>query len=219
MKKGNQMKDKELYQKIAQFEGYPIDYQSNLSTQQKLIEDSVNTSNSNIHIQNSYTYKYISIVAAILVVLVSIAVYFSVNPIKKEARQLSQIQSTPSKAIVDQPMLNVKNNSPQRARNFNAVIVSDTNTLNIDTNKTMVFQSQIIAFQEDTIVPQKEIATKEQPKLFAKRQRIKQFDFESNVNPLPAEASRKKMEYFVLKDGQFKIFSRNKNQININHFY
>ncbi len=214
MKKGNQMKDKELYQKIAQFEGYPLDYESNLSTQQKLIEDSVNTSTN----QNSYPYRYISIVAAILVLLVSIAVSFSVNPIEKEYKQLAQIQSIPSKAIIAQPMLDAKNNSPQRARNFNASIVSDTNTLNIDTNKTIIFQSPIIAFQADTIVPQKEIAMKEQPKLFAKRQRIKQFDFESKVNPLPAEASRKKMEYFVMKDGQFKIFSRNKNQILINHF-
>ncbi len=214
MKKGNHMKDKELYQKIEQFEGYPLDYESNLSTQQKLIEDSVNTSTN----QNSYPYRYISIVAAILVLLVSIAVSFSVNPIEKEYKQLAQIQSIPSKAIIAQPMLDAKNNSPQRARNFNASIVSDTNTLNIDTNKTIIFQSPIIAFQADTIVPQKEIAIKEQPKLFAKRQRIKQFDFESKVNPLPAEASRKKMEYFVMKDGQFKIFSRNKNQILINHF-
>ena len=213
MKKGNQMKDKELYQKIAQFEDYPIDYQSNVSTQQKLIEDSVSTSN----IQNSHTYRYISIVAAILVVMVSIAVYFSVNPIKKEARQLAQIQSIPSKAIKDQPMLNAKYNSHKRARNFNASIASDTNTLNIDTNKTIVYQYPIIAFQEDTIVPQKEIAIKEQPKLFAKRQRIKQFDFESKVT-LPVESAGKKMEYFVMKDGQFKIFSRNKNQILINHF-
>ena len=213
MKKGNQMKDKELYQKIAQFEDYPIDYQSNLSTQQKLIEDSVSTSN----IQNSHTFRYISVVATILVVIVSMAVYFAVNPIKKEARQLSQIQSIPSKAIIDQPMLNAKYNSHKRARNFNASIASDTNTLNIDTNKTIVFQSPIIAFQEDTIVPQKEIAIKEQPKLFAKRQRIKQFDFESKVT-LPVESAGKKMEYFVMKDGQFKIFSRNKNQILINHF-
>lgn len=216
MKKGNQMKDKELYQKIAQFEDYPIDYQSNLSTQQKLIEDSVNTSNSNI--QNSYSYKYISIVAAILAVMVSIAVYFSVNFIKKESKQLAQIQFTPSKAIVGQPMLNVKNNSPQRASRFNASIVSDTNTLNIDTNKTIVYQSPIIAFQADTIVPQKEIAMKEQPKLFAKRQRIKQFDFESNIISSPLENSKRKLEFFVLKDGRFKIFSRNKNQILINHF-
>ncbi len=213
MKKGNQMKDKELYQKIAQFEDYPIDYQSNVSTQQKLIEDSVNTSTN----QNPYPYKYISLVAAILVVMVSIAVYFSVNPIKKEARQLAQIQSIPSKAIIDQPMLNAKYNSHKRARNFNASIASDTNTLNIDTNKTIVYQYPIIAFQEDTIVPQKEIAIKEQPKLFAKRQRIKQFDFESKVT-LPVESAGKKMEYFVMKDGQFKIFSRNKNQILINHF-
>jgi hypothetical protein len=216
MKKGNQMKDKELYERISQLEGYPIDYQSNLSTQQKLIEDSVNTSNSNI--QNSYTYKYISIVAAILVVFVSIAVYFSVNIIKKESKHLAQIQSIPSKAIVDEPMLNAKSYPQKGASNYNVVEVLDTNSLNIDTNKTIVFQSPIIAIKADTIVPQKESAMKEQPKLFAKRQRIKQFDFESNVNPLPAEASRKKMEYFVLKDGQFKIFSRNKNQININHF-
>ena len=213
MKKGNHMKDKELYQKIEQFEGYPLDYESNLSTQQKLIEDSVNTSTN----QNSYPYRYISIVAAILVLLVSIAVSFSVNPIEKEYKQLAQIQSIPSKAIIAQPMLDAKNNSPQRARNFNASIVSDTNTLNIDTNKTIIFQSPIIAFQADTIVPQKEIAMKEQPKLFAKRQRIKQFDFESKVT-LPVESSGKKMEYFVMKDGQFKIFSRNKNQILINHF-
>ena len=213
MKKGNQMKDKELYQKIAQFEDYPIDYQSNLSTQQKLIEDSVSTSN----IQNSHTFRYISVVATILVVIVSMAVYFSVNPVKKEARQLAQIQSIPSKAIIDQPMLNAKYNSHKRARNFNASIASDTNTLNIDTNKTIVYQYPIIAFQEDTIVPQKEIAIKEQPKLFAKRQRIKQFDFESKVT-LPVESAGKKMEYFVMKDGQFKIFSRNKNQILINHF-
>lgn len=213
MKKGNQMKDKELYQKIAQFEDYPIDYQSNVSTQQKLIEDSVSTSN----IQNSHTFRYISVVATILVVIVSMAVYFSVNPVKKEARQLAQIQSIPSKAIIDQPMLNAKYNSHKRARNFNASIASDTNTLNIDTNKTIVYQYPIIAFQEDTIVPQKEIAIKEQPKLFAKRQRIKQFDFESKVT-LPVESAGKKMEYFVMKDGQFKIFSRNKNQILINHF-
>ena len=213
MKKGNHMKDKELYQKIEQFEGYPLDYESNLSTQQKLIEDSVNTSTN----QNSYPYRYISIVAAILVLLVSIAVSFSVNPIEKEYKQLAQIQSIPSKAIIAQPMLDAKNNSPQRARNFNASIVSDTNTLNIDTNKTIIFQSPIIAFQADTIVPQKEIAIKEQPKLFAKRQRIKQFDFESKVT-LPVESAGKKMEYFVMKDGQFKIFSRNKNQILINHF-
>jgi hypothetical protein len=216
MKKGNQMKDKKLYERIAQFEDYPIDYQSNVSTQQKLIEDSVISSNSNI--QNSYSYRYISIVATILVVLVSIAVYFSVSPIKKEARQLVLIQSTPSKVIVDQPTLNAKSYPQKGANNYNVVNVLDTNTLNIDTYKTIVFQSPIIAFQADTIVPQKESAMKEQPKLFAKKQRFKQFDFESNVNPLPAESSRKKMEYFVLKDGQFKIFSRNKNQININHF-
>lgn len=210
------MKDKELYERISQFEDYPIDYQSNLSTQQKLIEDSVNTSNSNI--QKSYSYTYISFVATILVVFVSIAVYFSVNFIKKESKQLVQIQSYPSKAIIDQPMLDAKYNPLKRASNFNVVNVLDTNTVNIDTHKTIVFQTSIIAYQADTNVPQKEIVMKEQPKLFAKRQRIKQFDFEANVISSPLENAKRKLEFFVLKDGQFKIISRNKNQININHF-
>jgi hypothetical protein len=90
--------------------------------------------------------------------------------------------------------------------------------VNIDTHKTIVFQTSIIAYQADTNVPQKEIVMKEQPKLFAKRQRIKQFDFEANVISSPLENAKRKLEFFVLKDGQFKIISRNKNQININHF-
>ena len=42
--KSNRMKDNELHQKIEQFDGYPFDYPSNVKTQQKLIEDSVCTS-------------------------------------------------------------------------------------------------------------------------------------------------------------------------------
>ena len=47
MKKGKQMKDKDLFQKIEQFDDYPIGYESNVNTQRRLIEDLLNSSNSN----------------------------------------------------------------------------------------------------------------------------------------------------------------------------
>jgi hypothetical protein len=42
------MKDKDLFRKIEQFDDYPIGYESNVNTHQRLIEDSVNSSILNI---------------------------------------------------------------------------------------------------------------------------------------------------------------------------
>jgi len=214
MKKGKQMKDKDLFQKIEQFDDYPIGYESNVNTQRRLIEDLLNSSNSNFQPSKSNHYKYAIVVFS--AALISIIIYFSIQT-KQAFQQPTQVTSM-HKEVDKATQLTVS--SVKSAKTFSKKSVAlelDTAFSNIDTGKTIVYQPQVLAVYSDTTVPQKEITLKEQPKLFAKRQRIKQFDFESKVNSLPS-SSGKKMEYFVMKDGQFKIFSRNKNQILINHF-
>ena len=214
--KGNQMKDKDLFQKIEQFDDYPIGYESNVNTQQRLIEDSVNSSVANIRSSKNNIYKYA--IAIFSVALVSIIIYFSIHTTKQAYKRPIQVASI-LKEVDKENQLTVSNFISAKTFSKRSVVIElDTAVSNLDTGKTIVHQLPVLSLQADTIVPQKVIAFKEHPKLFAKRQRIKQFDFESKVNPLPTESSGKKMEYFVLKDGQFKIFSRNKNQILINHF-
>ena len=214
--KGNRMKDKDLFHKIEQFDDYPIGYESNLSTQQQLIVDSVNSPISNFQSLKNINFKYS--IAIFSAVLVTIIIYFSMYPTKHAFKQPMQVTSMHREIGEETPMIVSGIKSAKAIAKRSNAIELDTAVSIMDTGKNIVYQSTVLALQTDTIVPQKEIAQKEQPKLFAKRQRIKQFDFESKVNPLPAESSGKKMEYFVMKDGQFRIFSRNKNQMFINHF-
>jgi len=215
MKKGKQMKDKDLFHKIEQFDDYPIGYESNVNTQRRLIEDLLNSSNSNFQPSKSNHYKYA--IAVFSVVLVSIIIYFSIHTTQQVLKEPMQLASIHKEIDKGKP-LNVSGIKSAKTISKRSVSIElDTAISNLDTGKTIVYQPQVLAVYSDTTVPQKEITLKDQPKLFAKKQRIKQFDFESKVNPLPS-SSGKKMEYFVMKDGQFKIFSRNKNQILINHF-
>jgi hypothetical protein len=214
--KGNQMKDKDLFRKIEQFDDYPIGYESNVNTQQRLIEDSVNSSKSILQSSKNNHYKYA--IAVFSVALVSIIIFLSMHTPKQAFKQPIQMAYIHREIGAETPM-NVS--SIKSAKTFfksSVVIELDTAISNLDTGKTMVYQLPVLALQADTIVPQKEIALKEQPKLFAKKQRFKQFDFEANIIESPLENSKRKLEFFVLKDGQFKIISRNKNQILINHF-
>jgi len=210
------MKDKDLFQKIEQFDDYPIGYESNVNTQRRLIEDSLNSSNSNIQPSKSNHYKYA--IAVFSAALVSIIIYFSIHTTQQVLKQPKQLASIHKEIDKGNP-LNVS--GIKSAKNFSkrsVAIELDTAISNLDTGKTIVYQLPVLALQADTIVPQKVIAMKEQPKLFAKKQRFKQFDFEANVISSPLENSKRKLEFFVLKDGQFKIISRNKNQSNVIHF-
>jgi len=210
------MKDNDLFHKIEQFDDYPIGYESNVNTQRRLIEDSFNSSKSNFQPSKSNHYKYA--IAVFSAALVSIIIYFSIHTTQQVLKQPMQLASI-HKEIDKGKLLNVSGIKSAKTISKRSVEIElDTAISNLDTGKTIVYQPQVLAVYSDTTVPQKEITLKDQPKLFAKRQRFKQFDFEANVIVSPIENSKRKLEFFVLKDGQFKIISRNKNQILINHF-
>jgi len=210
------MKDKDLFQKIEQFDDYPIGYASNVNTQQRLIEETVNSSMSNIQSSKNNNYKYAF--AIFSVVLVSIVTYFSKYTTKQAFKKPIEVASM-HKEVDKETQLTVSSYKITKPLSKISVAIElDTAVSNIDTGKTIVYQLPVLALQADTTVPQKEIALKEQPKLFAKKQRFKQFDFEANVISSPLENAKRKLEFFVLKDGQFKIISRNKNQTNVIQF-
>jgi hypothetical protein len=214
--KGKQMKDKDLFQKIEQFDDYPIGYESNVNTQRRLIEDLLNSSNSNIRTSNSNHYKYA--IAVFSAALVSIIIFFSIHTTEQAFKQPMQLASIHKEIDKGKP-LNVSGIKSAKTISKRSVAIElDTAISNLDTGKTIVYQPQVLAVYSDTNVPQKEITLKVQPKLFAKRQRFKQFDFEANVIVSPIENSKRKLEFFVFKDGQFKIILRNKNQSNVIHF-
>ena len=205
--KSNRMKDNELHQKIEQFDGYPFDYPTNLKTQQKLIEESVCTSKKKSIFYFSKPFQVVA--ASTLLIVLSITGYFI---FKAETNRNNYFVKTEklkrAKPIEKQsdeiqtPLLKRKNNQSKSQQ-------LDTIKIEADSVKTLTYESVNIAFHSDTLVPQKEKPSITPPYFFAKRQRIKEFNFEARTIA-PASKKQKNMEFFVLKDGQFKILSKNK---------
>lgn len=211
------MKDKELYQRIEEFDEYPPEYQSNLKTQQKLIEESVNSSKTKM-VATSVKFRRKIMKSIIAATLIISTFYISIISIKTEQIKNTQVKRIQQRQTLNTPKNNIRLIVPKTHISPKTENMFDTLSAVLDTPQAMVYIAKIVNIDADTNVPQKATATQEQPKLFAKRQRFKQFDFEAKVNTNTAVKVQKKLEFFVLKDGQFKLLSRNKNQINIHQF-
>jgi uncharacterized protein YxeA len=201
------MKDNELHQKIEQFDGYPFDYPSNVKTQQKLIEDSVCTSQKKSIFYFSKPFQVVA--ASTLLIVLSITGYFifkaETNRTKyfvKTEKIKSENPTEKQSDVIQTPIIKT-NQYNSKSQQF------DTTQIQVDTLKTHIYESAIIAFQSDTLVPQKEKPVIAEQHFFAKKQRIKEFNFEARTIA-PASKKQKNMEFFVLKDGQFKILSKNR---------
>lgn len=210
------MKDKELYQRIEEFDEYPPEYQSNLKTQQKLIEESVNSSKTKMATYVKFRRKITK--AIIAATLIFSTFYISIISIKTEQIKNTQVKHIQQRQTLNTPKNNIRLIVPKTHISPKTENIFDTLSAVLDTPQAKVYIAKIVNIDADTNVPQKATANQEQPKLFAKRQRFKQFDFEAKVNTNTAVKVQKKLEFFVLKDGQFKLLSRNKNQINIHQF-
>jgi hypothetical protein len=129
--KGNQMKDKDLFQKIEQFDDYPVGYESNVNTQQRLIEDSVNSSMSNIQSSKNNVHKYA--IAIFSVALVSIIIYFSLHTPKQAFKQPLQVASV-HKGVDKETQLTVSSYKIAKTFSKRSVAIElDTAVSNLDT--------------------------------------------------------------------------------------
>ena len=201
------MKNNEAYKRIEAHDQYPSGFSSNVKTQRKLLEDSVRATEKKSTVNFSKPYRVAA--ASALLIALSISGYFKFETDTNRTNHFVKTEKIKSENHIEKqsdeiqtPVIKTNQYNP-KSKQF------DTTQMQVDTLKTHIYESAIIAFQSDTIVPQKEKPSIAPPNFFAKRQRIKEFNFEARTIA-PASKKQKNMEFFVLKDGQFKILSKNK---------
>jgi uncharacterized protein YxeA len=201
------MKNNEAYKRIESHDQYPSGFSSNVKTQRKLIEDSVRAVEKKPIIYFSKPYRVVA--ASALLIALSISGYFMLKTDTNRTKYFVKTEKIKSENptekqsdVIQTPIIKT-NQYNSKSQQF------DTTQIQVDTLKTHIYESAIIAFQSDTLVPQKEKPVIAEQHFFAKKQRIKEFNFEARTIA-PASKKQKNMEFFVLKDGQFKILSKNK---------
>jgi hypothetical protein len=201
------MKNNEAYKRIESHDQYPSGFSSNVKTQRKLIEDSVRAVEKKPIIYFSKPYRVVA--ASALLIALSISGYFMLKTDTNRTKYFVKTEKIKSENTIEKQS-DLIQTPIIKTNHYNSKSLQFNKTqMEVDTLITRIDESAIIAFQSDTIVPQKEKPSIAPPNFFAKRQRIKEFNFEART-VAPASKKQKNMEFFVLKDGQFKILSKNK---------
>lgn len=201
------MKNNEAYKRIEAHDQYPSGFSSNVKTQRKLLEDSVRATEKK---SVFYFTRARQIIAASALLILFTFIGYILLPSSKN----QQIKITRSAINTREQVIYIQHSKqsfivPKQNTKLPKVPFTDTVTNEVD---SIILKSDAevkFAFNADTIVPQKEKPSIAPPNFFAKRQRIKEFNFEARTIA-PASKKQKNMEFFVLKDGQFKILSKNK---------
>lgn len=200
------MTDKDLYSTIEKFDEYPSEYKKNIKTQRKLIEDTVVSSENK---QRKTIYRLWQIASVFMIAIVTVYLFISS---KNHTKTIAQLKQLPQIKTANDSKPNNSNRkfavSNYQKKSHVTISKLDTSQSFMDTVKTTNSATLAILNSTDTIVSNKSVATIEKPRIFSKKQRFKQFEFEAKTNSQIAKSKSSKMEFFVIKDGKLSIFPK-----------
>lgn len=240
------MKNKQLFERLEDFDDYPDGFNPNLKTQRQLIEDAAKTHSK----QKKGRFAVVRIAGIFLLVFGGWVLWQKTsrpsytinqvenNPISEPLQRSKEFQHAMSDSALNaneqivSPGLRIFQITPNmRLRNHNLNITmklkSDSansyNNPSYDTfAKAPVLAERVFNPQTDNF-PQEnqknsELASGNEPRLFAKKQRIKQFEFAPVKSPIVPQKPVPQLEFFVYRDGRLKLFSLPQSQQTIiNH--
>ncbi len=209
------MRNKQEFAHLEALEQYPEGFQDNVKTQRKLVQNAVGRFQ--LSSKNSNTYRSVLLglflkkrVAAILILLVSVSsVYWwalqqrkhqsprisaSANVQKKTLKPVMQSRVAQLQKLRDLPKGIRHHSKAKHVRQIPQELPAAEGFLNanLDTQTTQgPLMSESIAVSK--------------PPLFEKKQRFKQFEFQPKKPSVQAKKSPPNIEFFVFRDGQFKI--------------
>jgi hypothetical protein len=210
------MRNKQEFAHLEALEQYPDGFQDNVKTQRKLIQNAVNRLQGAQKVNQAHRYGFLGIVfenraAAILLLLVSvIGVFWTTQKLRRH-----QSQRISASATVQQKTLKplVKNLVAQtqklkvlsKSRQQNRTKIEKEIAQDLPASEGFVVANLDTPTTQRPLISES-VAVSKQP-LFEKKQRFKQFEFQPKRPSGQAKKSPPSTEFFVFRDGHFKIVS------------
>jgi hypothetical protein len=210
------MRNKQEFAHLEALDQYPDGFQVNIKTQRKLLQNSVGRFQSSN--KNSKTYRSGLLglvlkkrVAAILLLLVSvISVYWwALQQSRCQSPRISAMANVQKKTL--KPMMQSRVVQTQKLKVLPKGRQHSGAKLDKEIAKELPATEGFVVANLDTPTTQRPLMSESvavsKPPLFEKKQRFKQFEFQPRKPSAMAKKSPPNIEFFVFRDGQFKIVS------------
>ena len=210
------MRNKQEFAHLEALEQYPDGFQDNVKTQRKLIENAVNRLQGAQEITHAHRYGFLGLVlqnraAAILLLLVSvIGVFWTTQQLRRHQSQRisasATVQQKTLKPVVQNRVVQTQKLKvvPKR-RQLNRAKIEKGMAQELSASEGFVVANLDTPTTQRPLMSEL-VAVSKQP-LFEKKQRFKQFEFQPKKPSAQAKKSPSSTEFFVFRDGHFKIVS------------
>ena len=210
------MRNKQEFEHLEALEQYPDGFQDNVKTQSKLVQNAVGRFQWSS--KNSKTYRSGLLglvlkkrVAAILFLLVSvISVYWwALQQRRHQSPRISAMANVQKKTL--EPVMQSRVAQSQKLKVLPKGRHHGKAKIEKEIAKELPATEGFVVANLDTPTTQRplmseSVAVSKQP-LFEKKQRFKQFEFQPKKPSAQAKKSPPSTEFFVFRDGHFKIVS------------
>jgi hypothetical protein len=210
------MRNKQEFEHLEAFEQYPDGFQDNVKTQSKLVQNAVGRFQWSS--KNSKTYRSGLLglvlkkkVAAILFLLVSvISVYWwALQQRRHQSPRISAMANVQKKTL--EPVMQSRVAQSQKLKVLPKGRQHSRAKIEKEIAKELPATEGFVVANLDTPTTQRPMMSESvavlKPQLFEKKQRFKQFEFQPKKPSAQAKKSPPSTEFFVFRDGHFKIVS------------
>jgi len=240
------MNNKQLFQRLERLDDYPDGFKPNLKTQRQLIEDAAQISNKRSKSRLPWVRMasiFLLVFGGWMLWQKTSRPSYTIDQVKNNPLSQSLQSSHGFQHAISDSALNaneriarqylrvsqVTSNIKLRSANLNHTmkLKSDSAKSHLSPSYDALEQTPLLA--ERVFNPQTDNFPQENQKnsaliqekgtrLFAKKQRIKQYEFAPVKSPILPQEPSPKLEFFVYRDGRLKLFSLPQSQqIIINH--
>ena len=210
------MRNKQEFAHLEALEQYPDGFQDNVKTQRKLIQNAVNRLHGAQKITQAQRYGYLGLVlknraAAILLLLVLvIGVFWTTQPSRRhQSQRISASATVQQKSL--KPVVQNRVVQSQKLKVLPKRRQQNRTKIEKEIAKELPATEGFVVANLDTPTTQRPLISESvavsKPPLFEKKQRFKQFEFQPRKPSAMAKKSPPNIEFFVFRDGQFKIVS------------
>jgi hypothetical protein len=210
------MRNKQEFAHLEALEQYPDGFQDNVKTQRKLIQNAVNRLQGAKKITQAHRYGFLGLVlnnraAAIFLLLVSvIGVFWTAQQLRRhQSQRISASATVQQKSL--KPVVQNRVVQSQKLKVLPKRRQQNRTKIEKEIAKELPATEGFVVANLDTPTTQRPlmselVAVSKQP-LFEKKQRFKQFEFQPKKPSAQAKKSPPSTEFFVFRDGHFKIVS------------
>lgn len=209
------MRNKQEFAHLEALEQYPEGFQDNVKTQSKLVQNAVGRFQLSSKNSNTYRSGLLGLflkkrVAAILILLVSVSsiYWWNLQQRKHQSPRISASANVQKKTL--KPEMHSRVAQLQKLRDLPKGIRHHSKAkLDKKIVQELPQAEGFVRANLDTQITQGPLMSESiavsKPPLFEKKQRFKQFEFQPKKPSVQAKKSPPNIEFFVFRDGQFKI--------------